>query len=81
MDRRLDPGDCPICGAPHCSCTDSGPIAIAQLPNRDAALQIQATEGPAELVPPPGEPETFTTATYRGRNRDGTLKKPAMSHR
>jgi len=75
MYRRNDPGDCPICGAAHCSC-GGGPIAIAQLPARDAAMQIQSTETPAELEPPPGEPETFTTATYRGRNRDGSLKKP-----
>lgn len=60
-----DPGPCPICGAAHTACTtDSGPIVIAQLPERDAAA--------AAAAPPVDEP--FTTATYRGRMPDGTLK-------
>lgn len=69
MYRRLDPGPCPICGAPHTACTaDSGGgvIAIPQLPARDAAAPPVAPPLVADRVQstlPPGE---FTTGTYRG---------------
>jgi hypothetical protein len=54
---REDPGPCPICGAAHTACSaDSGPIAIPQLPARDAHAEE-----------PPPEPVEFTTATYRGQ--------------
>lgn len=69
---RTDPGPCGICGAAHCACTaDAGPIAIPQLPARDAtpptpitaplkAEQVQATL-------PEGQ---VTTGTYRrGRKK------------
>jgi hypothetical protein len=59
---RHDPGECPICGAPHCSC-GGGPIVVEQLP-ATAALRAtaQSVEPPAELVQPiaadPPEPLT-----------------------
>ena len=64
---REDPGLCPICGAAHTSCTsDSGPITIAQLPQRDAVGEVQLVEPPAELEPPVVEsvPAPFSTAEY-----------------
>jgi hypothetical protein len=55
---RTDPGPCPICEAPHCTCGDQ-PTAITQLPMRDAAA--------AQLAVVEETSEPFTTATYRGR--------------
>jgi hypothetical protein len=63
---RHDPGNCPICDAPHCSCRAPGPIAVVQLPHRDAARMSSAlplgtsaslagegaTVNPAPLPPP-----------------------------
>lgn len=72
---RTDPGECPICGAPHCSCGGSA-IEIVQLPNRDAAAALAR----AELVAPPLIAEVvqaglpageFTTGTYR-RKKGGS---------
>jgi hypothetical protein len=71
---RVDPGDCPICGAPHCACSD-GPIAVVQLPQRDAGAA--AAEGAGATTPPlvadvvqatlpPGQ---FTSGTYRGTKK------------
>lgn len=43
MFRQDDPGPCPICGAAHSACTAvSGPIAVAQLPARDALAAVTA---------------------------------------
>ena len=70
MGLFSDPGDCVICGAAHCSC-DAGPIAIPQLPARDAAhgLMVDAPRAPAVADPdaaPPALPaDTFTSGTYR----------------
>lgn len=68
---RPDPGPCPICGAPHCSCRSSEPLTqIVQLPMRDAAAAavapapLECERIQAEL--PPGH---FTTGTYRRRKR------------
>jgi hypothetical protein len=62
---RRDPGDCLICGAPHCTCGDQGPIVVDQLPQRDAAAAREATVQAAAIQAtlPPG---SFTTGTYRG---------------
>lgn len=61
---RSDPGECIVCGAVHCACTDdSGPILIAQTPAFDAAHRA--------AEPPPSEP--FTTGTYRR-----LIKKPSL---
>jgi len=60
----VDPGPCPICGAPHSCCVElpSGAIAIDQLPASSAhAAALRATAVQAAL--PPGE---VTTGTYRG---------------
>jgi len=71
---RTDPGECPICGASHCSCVGIGGIEIVQLPNRDAA----AAAARAELVAPPLVAEVvqaglpageFTTGTYRRKKK------------
>jgi hypothetical protein len=69
MFGRTDPGECPICGAAHCACGDSGPIAIVQLPARDAAAAAEVPHVPlvAELVQETLAPGSFTTATYRGK--------------
>lgn len=57
-----DPGPCPICGAPHCSCCElaDGRILINPTAAQVAAL-LRATAVQATL--PPG---AFTTGTYRG---------------
>jgi hypothetical protein len=62
---RQDPGECGICGAPHCSCDDHGPIVVEQLPQRDAAAALETTAQAAALQAtlPPG---SFTTGSYRG---------------
>jgi len=68
----IDPGPCPICGAAHTACmSGTGPIAIAQLPARDA--QVQALASPAapllESERVPLADGQFTTATYRGKGQ------------
>jgi hypothetical protein len=68
MDR-FDPGPCIICGAEFCACTSNPATEVVALPARDAAA---TAVGSAEV---PVSDEVFTTATYRGRNRDGRLKK------
>lgn len=78
---RTDPGECPICGAPHCSCTAGGGIEIVQLPNRDAAAALAR----AEVVAPPLVAEVvqaglpageFTTGTYRRKKTSGSSGRP-----
>jgi hypothetical protein len=66
MPWGSDPGECPICGAAHCSC-DGGPIEIAQLPARDAAVARERVRPllVAETVQATVPPNTFTSATYR----------------
>lgn len=62
---RTDPGTCPICAAPHCSCGGGGPIEVVQLPARDAAAALEnASPAPALCDGSDGKP--FSTATYRG---------------
>jgi hypothetical protein len=57
MYLRHDPGPCPICGAEHTACTaDPGPIAIVQLPARDAAVQGGAAGMPSPAAPPGASP-------------------------
>jgi hypothetical protein len=62
---RTDPGECLICGAPHCTCGDGGPIVVEQLPQRDAAAALTTTVQAAAIQAtlPPGQ---FTTGSYRG---------------
>jgi hypothetical protein len=61
---RIDPGPCPICGAEHSACTsDTGPIAVAQLPARDALAQSQGSLASETVSLALGQ---FSTATYRG---------------
>lgn len=80
--RRGDPGPCPICDAPHCSCGGGGPIAVVQLPARDAAAAVDvpgkpgvfvATRSTSIFAPASDTPlgdgtdgRSFSTATYRG---------------
>lgn len=68
---RQDPGPCPICGAPHTTCT--GPtgddLAIPQLPQRDAAAAAAAPPLVAERVQATLPPGQFTSGTYRGRKK------------
>jgi len=48
---RQDPGPCPVCGAAHSACTtDPGPIAVVQLPARDAAV-LRAAGVPSPVPP------------------------------
>jgi hypothetical protein len=71
--HRGDPGPCPVCGAPHTSCTaPSGPPAVVQLPARDQApmpaLALPADpRGQLHTAPPAPKPAnpTFETGTYR----------------
>jgi hypothetical protein len=80
---RIDPGECPICGAPHCSCGGAG-VEVVQLPNRDAAAALERAAPAPELVVVPLVAEVvqatlpagqFTSATYRGnRKARGPLK-------
>lgn len=62
---RDDPGLCPICGVAHAACTaDSGPITLEQLPQRDAMLQTQTEEPPAELAATVVPEAEFKTSEY-----------------
>jgi len=67
---RIDPGECPICGAPHCSC-GGGPIEVVQLPARDAAAAADRDQPAlvADVVQKTLPDGQFTTGTYRGRKK------------
>jgi len=65
---RTDPGECIVCGAPHCSC-GGGLITVVQLPQRDAAAELNRVPLVAEVVQQTLPPGQFTTATYRGEGR------------
>lgn len=76
---RADPGLCPICDAPHCGCTPAGgggPDSVVILSQRDAMEATAHPMEPAAELPHPqsdagepviddGDPEPFTTATYK----------------
>lgn len=65
MRYRPDPGPCITCGAEHSACTaSSGPIAIPQLPARDALMATaQLRELPADLaLPVQADPEPVLVA-------------------
>lgn len=70
---RESPGPCPICGAAHTACTtDTGPIAVAQLPARDAAgPEVPSVSLVAEMsdgvLGDGSDGRSFSTATYRGK--------------
>ncbi|MEO8682477.1 MAG: hypothetical protein ABI665_25745 [Vicinamibacterales bacterium] len=77
---RTDPGECIVCGAEHCACTVGGPIAITQMPARDAASVVATPLAMSTAAPlvadgvqatlPAGQ---VTTAHYRrGKNRKGS---------
>ena len=71
MRFRPDPGACLICGAPHCSC-GGGPILVEQLPATAAAVATTVVPLPplvATAIQATLPPESFTTATYRGKKR------------
>jgi hypothetical protein len=55
---RSDPGDCPVCGTAHSTCTTQpGPIALPQLPMRDAAASAsRAGEPPSPTTSAAGDP-------------------------
>jgi hypothetical protein len=69
---RHDPGDCPICGAPHCSC-GGGPITVEQLPATAGARRVVSVPLPplrstaVQETLPPGQ---FTSGTYRRKKPD-----------
>lgn len=67
---KVDPGECLICGAQHCSC-GGGPIEVAQLPQRDAAAAAELARVPlvAEVVQATLPAGQFTTGTYRGKKK------------
>jgi hypothetical protein len=71
---RIDPGDCLVCGAPHCSC-GGGPVLVEQLPATAAQLAASAAPAPAaaplvaetvQATLPAGQ---FTSGTYRRRKK------------
>lgn len=64
---RGDPGPCPICDAPHCSCGGGGPIEVVQLPARDAAALERAPA--AAALGDGSDDRPFSTATYRGAKK------------
>lgn len=66
-----DPGDCLVCGAPHCSCGGPG-LEVVQLPARDAAAAL-ALETPPTLGDGTDD-RPFTTATYRGKKRGASRR-------
>lgn len=69
MSIGPDPGECIVCGAPHCSC-GGGAIEVVQLPQRDAAAELArtstATAAAVQATLPPGH---FTSGTYRGEGK------------
>jgi len=62
----MDPGECPICGAAHTTCTGTGPITSVMVPARDAAIAEPLKAEIAQQSLPQG---SFTTATYRRPKR------------
>jgi hypothetical protein len=69
---RTDPGDCPVCGAAHCTCGGSA-TEVVQLPNRDASAALERA-APAAAVAALGDGSDgrpFSTATYRGTKKKG----------
>jgi hypothetical protein len=72
---RKDPGDCPVCGAPHSACTavPGAPIIVEQLPATARAL---ARAQAAITDPAPVTRRTFTTSSFR-RGRGVTIPTPA----
>lgn len=58
---RMDPGPCPVCDAPHTTCTAPMTVTSQLLPMRDAAA-VAKTPPPAAPALAPNE---FTSATYR----------------
>ncbi len=64
---RVDPGECLVCGAAHCACTDSGPVIVSALPQRDASAAAAQALVPslADQVQATLPPGAFTTGTYR----------------
>jgi hypothetical protein len=73
---RRDPGPCPICSAPHTSCTapptgsivagSITPIVEITIPGPPSASASPEAAAPPSPTP---EPQRFTAATYRGRKR------------
>lgn len=61
---RVDPGPCPICGAPHTSCTSPDYQPTANVTPPVTPLPVASTEAP-----------TFSTKTYRR----GMLKRSSKS--
>jgi hypothetical protein len=70
---RIDPGDCPICGAAHCSCGGDGPILVEQLPQRDAAARASLASSLGTSAAPAGAAKASDSASPRpiGDGRDG----------
>jgi hypothetical protein len=67
---KTDPGPCPICGAAHTACrSDSGPIAIVQLPARDDAAATSDSDAQPTALGDGGDGRPFSTATYRGQKK------------
>ena len=69
---RMDPGPCPVCDAPHTTCTAHGePPMTVLLSQRDAAVRARTASPNCDAPAPP--PREFTSATYR-RATHGRLK-------
>lgn len=74
--RRSDPGPCPVCGAPHSACVESGGqvIRVDILPASNAnarAAALAAGDRPlvAEQVQATLPEGQVTSGTYRGTKR------------
>ncbi len=62
MTWRPAPGPCLVCGAPHSTCSDNGPITVQQLPATAEAISHGLVAEQVQATLPAG---SFTTATYR----------------
>ena len=69
-----DPGDCIICGAPHCGCT-GGPLVVETRP-ATAAARARATTPKQDALQATLGPGQFTTATYRRVGRPAAPRPP-----
>jgi hypothetical protein len=79
---KHDPGPCPVCEAPHTTCTapdasqTSGRTVTPPAPPRGGARQPQRAQTHGEATP---SPTAFTTATYSRKRNARTVNARGRS--